>query len=268
MEDNYGFIDRVTMTGPDESVDPSKMVEVSNKYPFVEWAILVSGKYTTGQPIPRFPGLEWIKAMFAAYEKAAVQPKFSMHICGSWVRDLLANNFVLPIADILPKFDRIQINTHAQKTEINIPEFIRNLHDLEAGMKPDGDKQFIIQWEWVNGEHLLKAARLYLFSAVPLYDCSHGAGILPVRWPIRLRSENPQFPMYCGYAGGIGPDNIRVVLPTLADMIRRYGGNYCPIWIDMETKIRSDNDQKFDLDKVVEVLDACKDSIKVDTYPM
>lgn len=78
-----------------------------------------------------------------------------------------------------------------------------------------------------------------------LYDMSHGGGTLPSQWPkshVLIRN---------GYAGGLGPDNAeqeycRITLGT--------GGR--DIWIDMETKIRSNADELFDLKKCTQVLEA------------
>lgn len=47
-----------------------------------------------------------------------------------------------------------------------------------------------------------------------------------------------------GYAGGLGPNNLDIELPKTAAAV----GNDT-IWIDAETKLRSNNDMTFDLNK-------------------
>jgi hypothetical protein len=46
----------------------------------------------------------------------------------------------------------------------------------------------------------------------------------------------------CGYAGGIGPDNIAEQMSKVNFIV-----NDVDTWIDMETKVRSCNDQQFDI---------------------
>ncbi|MDF2421383.1 MAG: hypothetical protein OPY06_00025, partial [Nitrosopumilus sp.] len=64
------------------------------------------------------------------------------------------------------------------------------------------------------------------------------AGILPDQWSAPFEGA------YTGYAGGLGPDNLENELHKIAEVC---GEN--PIWIDAETKLRSDNDRIFDLQK-------------------
>ena len=71
---------------------------------------------------------------------------------------------------------------------------------------------------------------------------SGGAGILPNAWP-QARD------CYCGYAGGLSPDNIEEQLPE----IEKVAGEG-PIWLDMETHVRSEDDRQFELAKVRQVL--------------
>ncbi len=45
-------IDKVTLTGADDSVRPAELVEISQQYPLVEWGILFS---KSQQGTARFP---------------------------------------------------------------------------------------------------------------------------------------------------------------------------------------------------------------------
>jgi hypothetical protein len=57
-----------------------------------------------------------------------------------------------------------------------------------------------------------------------------------------------------GFAGGIGPDNIREQIKEVRNLvaISEWHGEY---WLDMETKLRSEGDTQFDLKKCEHVLE-------------
>ena len=67
--------------------------------------------------------------------------------------------------------------------------------------------------------------QLGVTNIVALFDSSGGRG-LPGKW--RAPIEIP-----CGYAGGLGPDNIEKELISISKVA---GDEF--IWIDMESKIR------------------------------
>lgn len=79
---------------------------------------------------------------------------------------------------------------------------------------------------------------------MPLFDVSGGIGVVPESWP------KPFKDVYCGYAGGLGPTTIVEQLKRIEQVV-----GDCEIWIDMETRIRSENDAVFDLGKVVECIE-------------
>lgn len=145
--------------------------------------------------------------------------------------------------DVWMMFDRVQINTHAQKHSY-AEGAIGLLDDL--GLQ----KEFIFQYDGVNTA-LLDEAREYGTNHSALFDLSHGVGLLPSQWPDLLPGTK------CGYAGGLSPEN-------LEEQIRRIEekAGDTPIWIDMETHVRSDNDQLFDLGKVRTCLEIASAYIK------
>lgn len=81
------------------------------------------------------------------------------------------------------------------------------------------------------------------FNAI-LFDASKGTGKPIEHFP------QPYHGFFCGYAGGIGPDNIDGVISKIEDM----GPGICTI--DMESGVRTND--KFDLSKVEKVLNAVK----------
>jgi len=76
---------RVTFTGADDSVDPWDLVKLSQKYPFIEWGILMS---TTSAGSPRFPSTEWQDELANVARKYPLN--LSAHICGKLLRSIFA----------------------------------------------------------------------------------------------------------------------------------------------------------------------------------
>lgn len=234
-------MNRVTITGADNNTPVSALVDLSAEFPFVEWGILVSMRQEGGY---RFPSKYWMERFStkAADNRLAV----SMHVCGEWVRRILRGHMDwngLPEVRIVA--DRVQLNTHAEEHVSCVSMF--------DWMAQRSAKQFIIQLDGVN-DHLLDAALARRINAVGLFDCSHGAGVLPADWPAPQHHN-----VYTGYAGGLGPENV-------ADQIYKidqahYGTLQAGWWIDMEGRVR-DSEEKLDLEKVRRVLETCAPLIK------
>lgn len=230
------LLDRVTITGADDSIDPKDLVQISKDFPFVEWGILFS-KNNLGTA--RYPSKTWQQSLCEVLRKDKLN--LSAHLCGRWVRDFVLEghfSFVLDQHRLLWSFfKRIQLNFHAHHHPAN-KNFINALTARPA------DKEYIFQLDGVNDmlfKSTLDTLKTYPKppSVVPLFDTSGGAGILPNRWP------SPIGDVYNGYAGGLGPDNLEEQIKT----IEKAAGN-SRIWIDMETRVRSDDDRQFDLEKV------------------
>lgn len=229
----------VTLTGADDSVSPSHLFALSEKYPFVEWGILVGSGFGK-----RFPSKTWIADLIEARCDSGNRMNLSLHICGKFLREIaggcstLMDEFGMGIA----AFDRCQLNWHGERQgaiEENILKaFCQDLMPWEP--------EIIFQLDGVN-DHLASAA-MRRFRCSGLFDLSHGAGILPDEWP------EPRIDMGCGYAGGLGPDNIEDQQHRIASVAR---GNY---WIDMETKLRTG--RAFDLEKCESVLVSMQDHVE------
>lgn len=228
-------ISKVTMTGADDSIYPNQLTKLSQQYPYVEWGILLSsnseGKY-------RFPSLIWMEELKALESNIQI----SGHICGKWVRDLLIgqNTFVIERPTIFDMFQRFQLNFHAEQLTVNPEAFMQSVQILSRG------RETIFQLDGVNNSLIQPFIDKKKYVA-GLYDTSHGAGLIPKAWPKKISGIN------MGLAGGLGPENLAEQLDKMSESI---GNN--TIWIDMETKIRSDNDKIFDLEKVEQCLEICR----------
>lgn len=233
------IITKVTMTGADDKTSASELLNLSFKYPFVEWGILLSRNSAGGK---RFPSLNWIRdLMDMDNANFQVETKFSGHLCGSWVREFLMGNLqcVEDIGECWELFQRIQINTHGEPHDFD-------LLGLCSALASFPEKEFIFQYDVVN-KHILEAVHEKQKNCSALFDLSHGAGVLPTEWP------KPFFGIPCGYAGGLSPENILDQLDKLHHIVD--GGE---IWVDAETHVRSNNDKMFDLTKVQSFLESCK----------
>lgn len=225
-------LERVTLTGADESVRASHLAALSREFPHVEWGILIGSHEGT-----RFPGIEWIQTLVKERVECGNKMALSLHICGQHLRDIATGKSSLLdlIGPGLCAFERCQLNWHAEP-QGDVAERILaafcNLFPWEPTI--------IFQMDGINGD--LASGCIRRFRCAGLHDRSHGTGVKPDVWPEAL-SE-----MQTGWAGGLGPENVASELPQIA---ARANG---PFWIDMETQLFSEG--QFDLDKCRSVLEA------------
>lgn len=235
---------RATVTGADDSVKHDELVFLSKAFTFAEWGILLS-KRSMGSP--RFPTREWMLKLQEVAKQEVLN--LSGHICGRWVRDICVGNWSIAdeLGDILGIFQRIQLNFHAEVHVLNRETFV-------AGLKSISQKypfQFIFQMDGVNNDILDVAVKAGI-NAVPLFDRSGGAGILPDQWPRPIAK-------FCGYAGGLSPDNVADQLDRIYEAVHGESSKTdVQVWIDAERRLRSEDDTKLELDKVSHYLEGAK----------
>lgn len=242
---------KITLTGADDSIDPRDLVELAAKYPFSEWGVLFIHKSQGhGRGLgdgSRFPSFDWIKRLL---EIAPPSMNLCAHLCGSiFVNNLVEHgSFAFGRIPGIPseRFQRIQLNFHAQP----IDPFSRH---IQLNLTSTG-REFLFQCDGVNDPIIKEWVQQG--CGFPLFDTSGGAGLTPSQ----LEGEWPKvWPgVYCGYAGGLGPTN--VVDETLGPIAQAAGDS--PIWIDMETRVRSHKDSLFDLAKCEEVLKAMEPHVE------
>lgn len=217
------------ITGADDAVAIKDIAAIEKEFPFVEWAILwMPDRAGT----PRFPTLEWIKD----FKSQCPTSHASLHLCGDALIDFAEGRAV----EAMKGFKRIQLNLKFANAGERI-----DLQQLAAQVKAHPDVQFILQYTEDKKDTLLP-----LFKDIPnhalLFDASAGAGISPDKWSAPVPGH------FCGYAGGLGPDN---VLENLK-MINAVTPADYTTWIDMESKVRTDD--QFDLQKVRSVLETVR----------
>lgn len=214
------------MTGADDPVDVRDLLVIGKDFPFVEWALLWMPERAGTQ---RFPTAGWIRN----FKKECSGSHASLHLCGQGLIDFAAGKK----AEVMEGFRRIQLNLKYDNAGDRI-----DLAQLAARVGAQPEVQFILQYTDDK-----KDALLPLFRDIPnhalLFDASAGAGVSPDKWSAPVPGH------FCGYAGGLGPDNIAENL----EMIRKITPAGYVTWVDMESKVRTEDE--FDLGKVRHVLE-------------
>lgn len=237
------MLNRVTVTGVDNSTDIGWMELTSQKYPWVEWGILLSETRRGG---PRFPGREWLDRLSDTPLAEHSKLNFSAHLCGKWVRRALKGDwgFVEQIGPAWYLFDRVQLNFHARPHFVDSDPFHESLRQL--------GRQVIFQVDGRN-DHLASHACGEGCDVAALYDKSGGAGILPDEWPA------PMAGIYSGYAGGLGAGNVDEELGKIEKVLTHKD----PVWIDAETRLRTSDNLSLNETLVLGYLDAASSRIQV-----
>jgi len=235
---------KIGFCGVDDSVSPHLLGLICQSYPFVEFGVLFRpGK----EGEPRFASNEWVEKLSKVALASNGKMTMAAHLCGSRVQEILngKDEFVSTLYD--KGFRRVQINA----TVVNGVD-TSNLCNCAATVQKIITKhqniEFIIQKNDETQLFIDKILDIGLpFNVTMLYDESKGFGVLPNRWPTPPPTE-----YNVGYAGGIGPSNIRKVLTDVVQL----AGNGRSVWIDMESSLRSIKSDKdvFDLDKCYECI--------------
>lgn len=223
----------VTITGADDGVEPMKMLELSERFPFVEWGILFSpDRFET----PRYPSRRWLDGLADVAKDGALA--LSAHLCGRFSRNALGANWdwQRAVGDIAWLFGRVQINC-GHNPEPSIGPMLREWPTTQ---------RVIIQCSTKN-EHWVEGAAEDGGRFDVLFDSSGGRGEMPGRWPHAFER------VLCGYAGGLGPENVVESLPCFDE-----AANGRSFWIDMESRVRTHDGRHLDLSKVSAVLKSVK----------
>jgi hypothetical protein len=209
---------RVTFTGADPSCSVDALLGLLEDAPGLELAFLYS---ETRQGSGRYPPARWIRETVTTIEQCIGPGRVALHVCGRARFRFLDGGPVDPELGELGRFARIQLNGELTR---------EHAEAVETMMREHPERQLIVQCEHSAD---LRAALPPFGSALQvLFDASGGRGILRASWPRPLEGH------VCGYAGGLGPDNVARELPRIAAAARG-----APYWIDMEGKLRDEHDR-------------------------
>ena len=222
------MLEIITFTGVDAHTDLEEIREIAREYPRAEFAVLFGSQ--TGEDNPIFPPVETVRAL-----RQTQGVNTALHLCGYHAREAAGEEPMGQSLKLLAQgFGRIQVNLHGdeldpRRVEIAGPAIKRFAEQASTG-------SVILQHRGPWSETPVDHPRIeYLF------DLSEGRGEEGFEhWP------DPPGDRRTGYAGGLGPHNIRMAL----EFAERHPE--ARIWFDMERNIRDQN-YRLDLDKVREV---------------
>ena len=187
----------ITFTGLDELTNLDRVRDLSNRFP-LEFGVLFSPKRQGSDP--RYPG----EKLLGQLRRRTHLLHLSAHLCGEHARSVVRMSEARVKLD---GFARVQVN-HDDPHDGAIAQFARNRAGALPIAQTRGDvfpNSVTVSW---------------------LFDRSAGTGVAPSSWP-----KHPGKGRLVGYAGGIGPDNVREVLEAI--------DSDGPYWIDMESGVRS-----------------------------
>ena len=216
-----------SITGADDDVAVDDLNAIAEEYPFVEYAVLLLPERAG---TARFPSYDWIRNFSQEYTGANT----AMHLCEEAFLGFIEGR--KDILELMRGFKRIQLNLKFGDVEGRYDP-----KKLLSRVEESPEWQFIIQYS-KDKKNLLPLLK-YIPNHAVLFDDSAGAGISPDKWDAPLEGH------FCGYAGGINPDNVQANI----EMINKAAPENYITWIDMESGVRTDN--VFDLDKVRRVLE-------------
>lgn len=226
----------VTITGADNGVDPVKLDELGDMYPFVEWAILFSGS-KEGQP--RYPTVDWREQFYdVTCDREAAGYHTAAHLCGITATRRLQTMGLFE-TEIERHFDTVQFNLFSPD---NYPFVVDYAKRYEA------THQVIVPFNKGTANILTSKDPEYWRTLSVLCDSSGGRGIACKEWPSNIPSHFVER-QAVGFAGGINEANIEAVLEGLVQL---HEGKF--FWIDLETGARDEKD-RFDIDKVARILE-------------
>jgi hypothetical protein len=218
-----------SITGADDAVEVGALSALAAEFPFLETAILL---LPARAGTARFPKLEWIENFSKTYRGNNA----AMHLCDDGFLGFVAGR--PDILELMRGFKRIQLNLKFGDVEGKYDPA-----ELVARVRAHPQWQFILQYTH-DKKGLLPAFQDVANHAV-LFDESAGRGISPDSW------DSPLPGHFCGYAGGMNPDNVEANIK----MIQKVAAGHVT-WIDMESGVRTDD--RFDLAKMRKVLEITK----------
>lgn len=227
----------ITLTGVDERTNLVALEALSERYPLVEWGILYSPK-RQGQG-GRYPSVALIERILATHAPAS---RLALHICGSGVQNLLdaAPCEIGLVRAVEARGGRVQLNFNQTADGLNLDAMAALLDRFQT-------VPFITQHNHGNSAVWTRLSAHTNHRV--LFDASGGRGVEPESWPVPIPN------VLCGYAGGLGPDNLHEALPAISAAAQSL-----PFWIDMEGKLRTEEDV-FDLTLAESALKAASNAL-------
>lgn len=217
----------VTLTGLDNHTDVGALVRLQERYPFVEFGVLISSSLSNQNTNRRYPHLTLLKRLRGA------GLHLSCHVCGTAARAIVTDNDWSEVEKLVgPQLELFQ------RIQLNIGPFRRFSRDIA----------FPPPWSYLL--QLKRFTACYEFyrekpNVFGFQDNSGGTGTYSADW-MNLDGR------YFGYGGGLGPENCGEAVREIAAV---HPGDF---WIDMESSLRSGADW-LDLNRCEAVLRTCEE---------
>lgn len=209
-----------SLTGIDETTPLVELAVVSDMYPYAEWGFLYSPKL---QATPgRFPSVGRIQRAFKELPRYV---RVALHICGAGVSQLLDGEAVVSglVEGLRARSGRVQLNFDAARSDVDLDrlrQFMLKRPDLLFITPHNEDNKAVIPALAGVANHAI------------LFDSSHGRGIAPQAWQRAIAT------LPCGYAGGLGPENLGQQLPRIYE-----AADKATFWIHIEERLRDEHDR-------------------------
>mmetsp|Transcript_37214 Transcript_37214/g.46550 ORF Transcript_37214/g.46550 Transcript_37214/m.46550 type:complete len:286 (-) Transcript_37214:47-904(-) len=237
--------------GVDDTVEVEDVLQVNkdnNCGSFVEWGVLFRPE-KEGQP--RFASLGWVKKLVKLSKERDITLRLAAHLCSSRCEEVLRgdSSFVQELHSL--GFKRVQVNA-TKANNVHIDDLETCVQLLKKAIQSVPGIEWIIQKNeetkpiW---EGLVKSSDEIKNISI-LFDDSVGRGV-------KITSFSEPFSgIPCGYAGGIGPDNIEDILEQMSKSKGPHQSIREP-WIDMESSLRTikDEDDIFSLQRATKCVE-------------
>jgi phosphoribosylanthranilate isomerase len=208
-----------TFTGIDAKTDLNRVLELSEKFPFLEFGVLLS--LTPADKDARYMAPSVVELVLR--ELARHDVNTALHVCGSAVNAYVAGDQVVKRPALYA--DRIQLNFSSNRVPFTAEE-------LDKAISTAPYK--IITQHFPSNADLVTALKAKNHQV--LFDLSGGRGVGTDEWPDAFENK------VTGFAGGLGPETIDAALPKILK-----ASNATNSWIDMESRIRTDGYLDLDL---------------------
>jgi hypothetical protein len=204
---------------------------LSERYPSIEWGVLFR---PDKEGEPRYATAKWVERLTTVAKggKGKMKMHLAGHLCGERCRDVLDGkvDFVRSLAKL--GFERVQVNA-TNANGVDSSRLTEKVQSFESAIRAVPEVEWIVQ---MNNETKKLWEPLLKKKSPPtnmslLYDASCGMGVLAKSF------DPPHDSVPCGYAGGIGPDNVVNVLNRLSKVTKSV-----KVWIDMESSLREKRD--------------------------
>lgn len=258
----------VGFCGADESVETSELVDISKNAPWVEWGILFRADK---EGLPRYPRLPWVRKLADEVTRVSNDgecPKIRLaaHICGERCNEILQGHHEFASSLYKLGFRRVQLNTTKQNG-VDCEDLASKATNVATVMRALPKIEWILQRNAETKDFCKALLSMNLSNVSLLLDESAGCGVERTSFP--YTDEESKRP--CGYAGGIGPINIKETIRQVSRSTRKTlslaPGIHHPfsIWIDMESSLRgktSDGDEIFALNAVKECVNFVREELE------